>query len=816
MAKQPRTLTLATVTLVLVLVISAMFVALPAVTAQDSTRQTYAFIGAIPSPVTVNEEVLFHVGITQQLSSVEMGWEDLSITIERPDGETDEITDIRTDATGGTGELYTPDMVGIYYVQSHFPRQVTEEGKTSPGIAMGTMMVASDSKIIELEVVEDPIQYYPGHSLSEEYWTRPINAQFYEWVSVTGNWLKPAGGYTMPPIPKYHPNNEDAPESAHILWTKQYAQGGLTGDVLGTYQYEMGDAYEGKFSGSVIIDGVLYYNRYSTGGSAVEQEVVAVNLKTGEELWVENWNNQTLAFGQVYYFSGFNYHGAFAYLWTTDGSTWHAYDPLNGRWVYSMTDVPSGWNLYGENGEIYRYTVDLENGWMTLWNSSRAVMYNRTGVFSGSWLWGREGTTFDAMNGIEWNVTIPTDLPGSVCMYFLDDKIFGSTTGGLTGSVAEETITSWAISVKPNKEGTMVFNTNWTVPEKDLTLVWTDASAEDGVFIISGKENWRYYGFSLDTGEFLWQTEPEHYLSMYDKWYGPAYGYGRFYTGRMTGIVTCYNITTGKELWNYEVQDEYAETTWSNNWPIRFDFLADGKIYLSYAEHSPINPMGRGAPFVCLNATSGEEFWSLSWMGNWWGGHVLIGDSVMVGMNAYDNRLYAIGKGPTATTVEAPLVGVTKGTSITIRGTVMDESPGAEDYALTARFPNGVPAVSDYCMSEWMQYVYMQYEQPEDVAGVTVKLEAIDSDGERTTLGTTSTNMDGEYGFTWTPEAKGTYEIVATFEGTKSYCASHATTFVSVDAEEAPALSIELLIILVVVAVVVIILVGYWLLRTLK
>jgi len=816
MAKQPRTLTLATVTLVLVLVISAMFVALPAVTAQDSTRQTYAFIGAIPSPVTVNEEVLFHVGITQQLSSVEMGWEDLSITIERPDGETDEITDIRTDATGGTGELYTPDMVGIYYVQSHFPRQVTEEGKTSPGIAMGTMMVASDSKIIELEVVEDPIQYYPGHSLSEEYWTRPINAQFYEWVSVTGNWLKPAGGYTMPPIPKYHPNNEDAPESAHILWTKQYAQGGLTGDVLGTYQYEMGDAYEGKFSGSVIIDGVLYYNRYSTGGSAVEQEVVAVNLKTGEELWVENWNNQTLAFGQVYYFSGFNYHGAFAYLWTTDGSTWHAYDPLNGRWVYSMTDVPSGWNLYGENGEIYRYTVDLENGWMTLWNSSRAVMYNRTGVFSGSWLWGREGTTFDAMNGIEWNVTIPTDLPGSVCMYFLDDKIFGSTTGGLTGSVAEETITSWAISVTPNKEGTMVFNTNWTVPEKDLTLVWTDASAEDGVFIISGKENWRYYGFSLDTGEFLWQTEPEHYLSMYDKWYGPAYGYGRFYTGRMTGIVTCYNITTGKELWNYEVQDEYAETTWSNNWPIRFDFLADGKIYLSYAEHSPINPMGRGAPFVCLNATSGEEFWSLSWMGNWWGGHVLIGDSVMVGMNAYDNRLYAIGKGPTATTVEAPLVGVTKGTSITIRGTVMDESPGAEDYALTARFPNGVPAVSDYCMSEWMQYVYMQYEQPEDVAGVTVKLEAIDSDGERTTLGTTSTNMDGEYGFTWTPEAKGTYEIVATFEGTKSYCASHATTFVSVDAEEAPALSIELLIILVVVAVVVIILVGYWLLRTLK
>jgi outer membrane protein assembly factor BamB len=666
-------------------------------------------------------------------------------------------------------------------------------------------------------VQENPIPYYPGHSLPDEYWTRPINAQFYEWVPITGNWLRSAGGYTMPPIPKYHPNNEDAPETAHILWTKQYAQGGLTGDVLGNVQYEMGDAYEGKFSGSVIIDGVLYYNRYSTGGSDVEQEVVAVNLKTGEELWAENWGNQTLAFGQVYYFSSFNYHGAFAYLWTTEGSTWHAHDPLNGRWVYSMTNVPSGWNLYGENGEIYRYTVDLQNGWVTLWNSSKVVMYDRTGAFSGSWLWGREGTTFDAMNGIEWNVTIPTDLPGSVCMYFLHDKIFGSTSGGLTGSVAEETITSWAISVKPDEEGTMVFNKSWKVPESDLSLVWTDASADDGVFIISGKENRKYYCFSLDTGDFLWETEPEQYLSIYDKWYGPAYGYGRFYTVRMSGIVTCYNITTGEKLWEYPVKDEYAEITWGNNWPIRFDFIADGKIYLSYAEHSPINPMGRGAPFVCLNATSGEEIWSLSWMGNWWGGHTIIGDNIMAGMNAYDNRMYAIGKGPSATTVTAAPKVIRKRTSVVVEGSVTDISPGTSEYALTARFPNGVPALADENMSEWMQYVYMQYERPEDVAGVTVKLEAIDSSGQRSFLGTTITNMDGEYGFTWTPDTEGQYEVIATFEGTKSYWGSHDTTFISVDPElstEMPAyLTIDLVILIVAVIGLIIGLIVYITLR---
>jgi hypothetical protein len=123
----------------------------------------------------------------------------------------------------------------------------------------------------------------------------------------------------------------------------------------------MGNAYEGKFLGSVIIDGILYYNRFeSQGGSNVDQEVVAVNLKTGEELWVKNWNNSRLAFGQVFFFDSFNYHGAFAYLWTTEGGAgmfgpptpevWHTYDALTGRWAYSITDVPSGWNLYGSKG----------------------------------------------------------------------------------------------------------------------------------------------------------------------------------------------------------------------------------------------------------------------------------------------------------------------------------------------------------------------------------------------------------------------------------------------------------------------------------
>ena len=93
-----RTTTIA-VALFLMLAITVSIVTLPNANAQESYK-TYPFIGATPNPVGVNQEVLFHVGITQPLLSQEMGWEGLSITIEGPDGTTETISGIKTDSTG--------------------------------------------------------------------------------------------------------------------------------------------------------------------------------------------------------------------------------------------------------------------------------------------------------------------------------------------------------------------------------------------------------------------------------------------------------------------------------------------------------------------------------------------------------------------------------------------------------------------------------------------------------------------------------------------------------------------------------------------
>ena len=295
------------------------------------TMKTYAFIGAMPNPVGVGQEVLLHVGITQALGLPSHSWEGLTVTVTKPDGTKETLGPYRTDATGGTGGVFVPNMAGEYTLQTHFPEQVYEEGYIGYGgasLPAGTTMLASDSEELTLVVTEEPIQIHPGFPLPSEYWTRPINAQFRDWAPIAGSW---------PGVP---PNNlvngnDDAPETGHILWTKPVAMGGLVGGDLGQQAMECGAAYEQKFGAPAILNGILYYNRYQEQGRTnVEQEVVAVDLHTGEELWVRNWNNTRLSIGQLFYFDSWNYHGAFAYLWSVNGRTWDAYDAFTGRWAY--------------------------------------------------------------------------------------------------------------------------------------------------------------------------------------------------------------------------------------------------------------------------------------------------------------------------------------------------------------------------------------------------------------------------------------------------------------------------------------------------
>jgi hypothetical protein len=265
--------------------------------------------------------------------------------------------------------------------------------------------------------------------------------------------------------------------------------------------------------------------------------------------------------------------------------------------------------------------------------------------------------------------------------------------------------------------------------------------------------------------------------------------YGKVFSASVSGIVYCYDALTGDLEWTYEASDPYSEMLWSNNWWLKIQFITDGKIYLTHIEHSPIDPRPRGAPYICLDVETGEEVFRVdgAFRGTHWGGAGIIGDSIIATMNTYDQRIYAIGKGASETTAKINQDVITLGSSAQITGTVMDISPGTQSTALTIRFPSGVPAISDEDMGEWMKYVYMQFERPSDAEGVTVVFCAIDPNGNYMDIDRTTTNSYGDYALAFKPEMEGTYEIIATFEGSDGYYGSTATTFLTVD--PAPAVS---------------------------
>ena len=803
-----------TITLVLIYALSALIVAIQPAAAQE-TQATYPFLGAVPNPVGKGQTVLFHVGIFQQLTSVQMGWTDMSITIERPDGVTDTISDIKTDSTGGTGKTYTPNIVGTYYCQAHFPQQVIEEGKTAPGIELGTVMLASDSAVVELEVTEEPVTYYPGHGLPTEYWTRPIDAQLREWADVTGNWLE-ASSSTQTVLG----GNAEAPETAHILWTKEIYQGGVAGmegvapgaatDQMGPeWSFSHGDAYEGKWTNRIIIDGILIYLHRTND---LPLYYTAVDVRTGEEMWKKViMDNRTISGAFNLRWAGYNHHAVYPYFWVAVGSDWYFFDPYLGEWEFTIENIPSGTTLYDDNGWLYRVNVNGETGDSYIWSMVDFVEpFGEDSPNAGSWLpggsfYGYRHRTLDAAeeeNGTltemaqrgyisEFTVDV-SQCPGieltgrsSVIRAMgWDDKIFGLQYG-------LDAIKTWAISLESGHEGAILFSETWAGPawwdEGKVQFEFNTVSLEDGAAILWVHDTLQYYCFSTNTGEYMWgPTEGEYYMNYYG-WTElgerpPLIYDGKFYSTGAGGVVYCYDLTDGSIIWTYEAEDPYQEYLFANNWWQFFFWITDDKLYSAHMEHSTIEPMPRGAPFYCFDAQTGDVIWKADGLfrSTRWGGRGIIGDSVMVTFDTYDNRLYAVGKGQSALTLVGPPATI-QNTAVTLHGTLMDVSPGcSSDANLQIRFPNGVPVVSDASMSDWMLYVWKNFERPADATGVTVKIEVVDPDNEYSEVGTTSSDAYGNWAFAFCPEKPGTYTIIATFAGSGGYYGSTQTTYLTV------------------------------------
>jgi len=224
------------------------------------------------------------------------------------------------------------------------------------------------------------------------------------------------------------------------------------------------------------------------------------------------------------------------------------------------------------------------------------------------------------------------------------------------------------------------------------------------------------------------------------------------------------------------------------HYPIFVDVIADGKVYLGTTEHSPGSPFYKDAQYRCVDAYTGKEIWTMmGWgTGMYVGQSDIVADGFFVFFNCYDSKIYSVGKGPSAMTVEAPMTAVKLGESMVIRGTVTDIAAGTKQDEQIARFPNGVPAMSDESQGEWMEYVYMQKPKPTNATGVPVKIEVIDANNNRRTMGTATSDTLGTFTLAWTPDIEGEFKVIARFEGSESYWPSAAATSFVVDPAVAP------------------------------
>jgi hypothetical protein len=144
--------------------------------------------------------------------------------------------------------------------------------------------------------------------------------------------------------------------------------------------------------------------------------------------------------------------------------------------------------------------------------------------------------------------------------------------------------------------------------------------------------------------------------------------------------------------------------------------------------------------------------------------------------NGYDSKVYVIGKGPSETSINIQSNVLPLGNNVLIEGTVTDIAAGTQQDEQSARFPTGVPAVSDACQREWMQYVYFQKPRPTNTTGVDVTLKVVDPNGNTYDIGTATSDSYGHYSLMWKPTVPGAYKVLATFSGTESYYPSYSET----------------------------------------
>ncbi|MCL2359274.1 MAG: PQQ-like beta-propeller repeat protein [Nitrososphaerota archaeon] len=819
----------------LIITVSASAFALPALARNPPVDvKTYAYVTASPNPAGVGEQVnlVFWLNLPPPSAAGNTGdrWSNFTVSVTRPDGTIDNLGTFVSDPVGSAWTSYTPTELGVYNVTFRFGEQVLQrDGYTgingTNSQYVGDKFLAS-SATTSFTVQEKPQSRWDYSPLPISYWERPIDTMNSHWHVLGSNWLGQnlfGSNYLRFQSTGYAPN------TPHVMWTKELSFGGIVGgNNIGNspeINFYSGMAYQIKFPNPIILYGRLYYT-IPLGDSPTGGGYGCIDLRTGETLW-ENPGTAP-SFAQYYDYQTPNQHGIVSngYLWVTgtitgrslvnpndratvtegvtmstttsttafSSSGWTAYDPLTGKMLYNLTDVPSGTRFYGNTGEICimslggRPTSTGPYTTLAQWNNTKLPGYEADARIT-SWTPGT--SNYNMSKAYDWNVTLSKQLPSTsaIIQVLPGDLVFGrSSTLQFTGETGSnvfgtpDPFTLWAVNLNESRGniGEVMWLTNYTGSD-DKTILIGQRDQQTHVFTMYDKETMQWTGYSLLTGKKLWgPTASEDSFNFYGGTTGLtapyAVGYGRLYSTGYSGTLYCYDLATGELMFTYgnSLTDPKNSTrtpeTVYGAYPYQVAAVGDDKVYLIPSEHSLEAPPYKGAEIRCVNATTGEEIWKILGMTNWQ--EVALADGYFVYLNFNDMRLTCIGPGPSATTVATSSAVISEGGSILITGSVTDLSPNT---AL-----KGTPAIADADQGPWMNYMVSKSIAKPDVTGVEVYLEAHDPNGNIIQIGTATSDSNGVFKKLWTPDVPGEYSITATFKGSQSYGPSSAGTAIGV------------------------------------
>jgi hypothetical protein len=814
---------------------------------------TYAYVSASPNTVGVGQSSLIVMWLDKYPPTSGGGggdlWRGFKIDITKPDGTKETIPyTAPTSQVASAWIDYRPTQVGDYSIVFSWPGQTLTNGTGTPNPAgipyVGDFFMPATSSPVILHVQQTAVAEWPDAPVPTGYWNRPLNTANRESSQLASNWA--LGSWF-----RYSNFQESgqAPNSAHILYTKQIIIGGIADERYGSVKYDVNN-YESYFSPNpIIMNGQIYIS----AGTYPRYGYYAMDLKTGEVLWRKNGtdnglnNPVTLAQtagggangplltqtfpqltnGQLYHYKEMNGEGVLPYLWMVKGSTWYMLDANTGNLILTLVNVPGGTGVTDQDGSILRFSYSAATGQFLCWNSSQSIPPGGpTGTAQVQWK-PPVGAVIDAVNDTTWTKYGPLAGQWDASDILPRSGYTMNVTGGPRGLPALNRVLQDS-SYKPQL---MFFNNMNNLPSfgsSDMTFQAAAVRIDYGVAPYSpfpGKtftQNNNFgYGVTLMWnktiqkplgGNLTFSQGPVSYeekvFTLWSKetmqWWGYSlndgsllwgptkaqgawdmYGSGGFYA-----YGTLFSGSYGGVLYAYDIKT--------------------GNLKWNYtlAEIGHESPYGN---FQCTvgGAADGKIFiYSMEHSPTQplWRGSYLRAINVTNGKEIWKNLQFVSGFSGGAGIVEIADGCLMAGSDYDNRMYVYGKGPSSitvstPDIAVprgtqivikgtvTDQSPGakGTPAISDADQEAWMEYIYLQQAMPNNVKGVQVHLTAIDPNGNFQDIGSATSDIGGSYGTSWVPPVEGKYQVKATFEGSESYGSSYATTVLVVGPAAAPA-----------------------------